>query len=181
MSASSLKNATKPQVVRDLTIVGDFLKSLLLFFIPFFIIGLIYGLIYDCYFMCILLNPLIYAAGISLIIIVIKHDVNDIMSLIGRASEPQLALHIKHHTAIQKISVEMSSNDYRGALNSVNSLLNKEPKYPNALNLKGQILLEGFCKSEEARSCFEKVMKLAKPDTDDYKLAQELKAATYDD
>ena len=131
--------------------------------------------------MCMLFNPLIYAAGISLVIIVIKHDVNDIMALIGRAKEPQLALHIKHHTAIQKISLEMSSRDYASALNTVDTLLQEEPEYTNALNLKGQILLEGFKKYEEARSCFENVLKLAKPDTGDYKLAQELRAATYQD
>lgn len=180
MPSVSIAHTKIAKDVRDLTIVGDFIKYLLLLFVPFFVIGLIYGLIYDCYVMCMLINPLVYAAGISLVIIVIKHDVNDIMALIGRAKEPQLAFHIKHHTAIQKISVEMSSRDYKGALKTVNTLLNKEPEYANALNLKGQILLEGFKEVEDARACFERVMKLAKPDSGDYKLAQELKAATYE-
>ena len=70
-------------------------------------------------------NPLIYACGASSIIIVISHDVNDIMALIGRATEPQLALHIKHHTAIQKISLELSMKDYKNALSTVNDLLAK--------------------------------------------------------
>jgi tetratricopeptide (TPR) repeat protein len=165
----------RPIEVRDLTIVGDFLKYLLVFFIPFFIIGLIYGLIYECYLMCILANPLIYAAGLSLIIIVIRNDVNDIMALIGRAREPQLAMHIKHHTAIQKVSLELSMKDYRNALNTVNELLAREPQYPSALNLKGQILLHGFRNYEEALECFDKVRKLTRPDSADYKLADELR------
>lgn len=179
MSSSTSEQTSKSRVVRDLTIVGDFIKYLLIFFVPFFIIGLVYGLLYDCYFMCMLFNPFIYAAGISSVIIVIKHDVNDIMGLIGRATEPQLALHIKYHTAIQKISLEMSSRDFKNALKTVNGVLKETPNYANALNLKGQILLEGFREYEDARACFEKVMKLAKQDTDDYKLAQELRASTF--
>lgn len=177
----AISQANKNKAVRDLTIVGDFIKYLLIFFVPFFIIGLIYGLIYDCYFMCIVFNPLIYAAGISSVIIVIRYDVNDIMALIGRAKEPQLGLHIKYAKQIQLISLQMSSRDYKNALKTTNSLLKEEPEYTNALNLKGQILFYGFREYDEARSCFEKVIKLAKPDTDDYKLAQELRAATYKD
>lgn len=167
--------------VRDLTIVGDFIKYLICFFVPFFILGLIYSFVFGFSFMSFLGNPVIYAAGLALVIIVIKHDVNDIMALIGRATEPQLALHIKHHTAIQKISLELSSKDYKNALATVNELLEKEPEYPSALNLKGQILLYGFKNLEEAFVCFDTVMKLTKPDSTDYKLANELRDECYTD
>ena len=181
MPASVSAKPNKSPVVRDLSIVGDFLKYLLIFFVPFFIIGFVYCLIYDFSFMSFMGNPLIYACGASSIIIVISHDVNDIMALIGRATEPQLALHIKHHTAIQKISLELSMKDYKNALSTVNDLLAKEPEYPSALNLKGQVLLYGFKNYEEALACFEKVMKLTKPDSADYKLAHELRDGCYTD
>ena len=181
MAPPASTRTKKSPDVRDLFIVGDFIKYFLWLFIPFVVIGVIYGLIYKCYLMCFLINPVIYAGGITLIIIVIKHDVDDILALIGRAGEPQLALHIRHANTIQQISVLMSIRDYQTALKTVNRLLKDEPSYANALNLKGQILLEGFREVDEARSCFEQVMKLAKPDSEDFKLAQELKAATYDD
>ena len=168
-----------PEEVRDLFIVGDFIKYFIMLFIPFFIIGVIYGFFYKCYLMCFLINPIIYAGGIGMIIIVIEHDVNDILALIGLGRELQLSLHIKHANTIQQISVQMSSRSYDGALKTVNKLLKLEPSYANALNLKGQILLEGFREVDKARSCFEKVLKLAKPGSEDYKLAQALRAATY--
>lgn len=167
--------------IRDLTIVGDFIKYLLYFFVPFFILGLLYSMVFEFSFMSFLGNPVIYAGGISLVIIVIKHDVNDILALIGRATEPQLALHIKYHTDIQKISLDLSSKDYKSALTTVNELLEKAPEYPSALNLKGQILLYGFRNLEEAFACFDKVMKLTKPDSADYKLAHELRDECYTD
>lgn len=179
MSLSTSARVKKPPVVRDLFIVGDFIKYFVMLFIPFFLIGAIYGLIYKCYLMCFLVNPVIYAGGISAIIIILKHDVNDILALIGRAKEPQLALHIKHANTIQQIGVQMSSRDHDGALKTVNKLLKQEPKYANALNLKGQILLEGFREIDKARSCFEKVLKYSRPGSEDYKLAQALKAGTY--
>ena len=171
----------KNQVVRDLFIIGDFIKSFLWLFVPFALLGLVYGLINHCYFMCLLVNPVIYAGGIATIIIIIKHDVNDLQALIGRAREPQMALHIRHFSTIQQISIEMSSRDYDGALRTVSTLLQEAPDYPNALNLKGQILLEGFREYEQARSCFARVMSLSGPDSDDYKLAEALKAATFPD
>jgi tetratricopeptide (TPR) repeat protein len=179
MSRSSPTQSKKSPTVRDFSIIGDFIKYLLIFFIPFALIGIIYALIYQSYFMSILVNPVIYAVGFSSIIIVIKHDVNDILALIGQAKQPQLALHIKHANTIQLISVQMSSRSYEVALKTVNNLLKEEPTYANALNLKGQILLEGFKEIDKARSCFEKVLKLARPGTEDYKLAQALRAASY--
>lgn len=169
----------KKLVARDLFIVGDFIKYFLCFFIPFALIGLVYGLMHHCYFVCPLVNPFIYAGGIASIIIVIKHDLNDLLALIGHAKENQLALHIKHSSTIQRISVEMSSRDYDAALKTVSRLLKEAPDYPNALNLKGQILLEGFREYEQARACFARVMSLSKPDSDDYRLAEALKASTF--
>ena len=181
MTPSVSANTENSRIVRDLTIVGDFLKYFLISFVPFFIIGLIYCLIYDFSFMPFLGNPIIYAIGVSAVIIVIRYDVNDILALIGRAAEPQLAMHIKHHTAIQKVSLELSMKDYKNALQTVNDLLAKEPEYPSALNLKGQILMYGFRNYEEALDCFKKVMKLTKQDSPDYKLANELKDGCYTD
>ena len=179
MSRPTSTQSKRSSAVLDLSIIGDFIKYLLIFFIPFFLIGIIYSLIYQSYFMSILVNPVIYAMGFSLIIIVIKHDVNDILALIGRAKQPQLSLHIKHANTIQQISVQMSTRSYEGALKTVNKLLKEEPTYSNALNLKGQILLEGLKEIDKARSCFEKVLKLARPGSEDYKLAQALRAESY--
>ena len=169
----------KNQAARDLFIIGDFIKSFLWLFVPFALLGLVYGIINHCYFMCILGNPFIYAGGIATIIILIKHDVNDLMALIGRAREPQVAPHIRYFSTIQQISIEMSSRDYDGALKTVSTLLKEAPDYPNALNLKGQILLEGFREYEQARDCFSRVMSLCPPDSDDYELAEALQAATF--
>jgi len=173
------RKSKKNQVVRDLFIVGDFIKYFLWLFIPLALLGLVYGILHDCYFMCPVVNPFIYAGGIATIIIISKHDVNDLLALIGHAREQQLALHIKHSSTIQRISVEMSTRDYDGALKTVSKLLKEAPDYPNALNLKGQILLEGFREYEQARACFTRVMHLSKPDSEDYRLAEALKAATF--
>lgn len=169
----------KTQPVRNLSIVGDFLKYAGLLFIPLFVLGVIYGLIFECYFTCFVLNPLVYSIGISLIIIVIIYDVNDILDLVGMAKEPQLGYHIKHARAVQEIGLLMSTSDFRRALQKAEKLVSKEPKFTIALNMKGEILLEGFQNYEEARACFDRVLKLADPDDEQYKLAEALKAATY--
>jgi|MTBAKSStandDraft_2_1061841.scaffolds.fasta_scaffold32778_2 tetratricopeptide (TPR) repeat protein len=178
-SANVHKRRSRPD--RDLNIVGDFLRYFVMLFVPFFLIGATYGFINQCYLICFLVNPVIYAGGVCLIIIVIKYDVNDIMALFGRAREQQLALHVKHAGTIQQIGVQMSGGDYEGALVTVRKLLREEPDYPNALNLKGQILLDGFAQYEEARACFDKVMTLTGPESEDYLLAEALKASTYPD
>ena len=171
--------AMKTQPARNLNIVGDFIKYTIILFVPFFIIGTIYGLTYQCYFTCIILNPLIYSTGISLIIIVITYDVNDILGLVGLAKERQLSYHIKYAKAVQEIGMLMSIEDYDTALRKVNALVKKEPKFSNALNMKGEILLEGFQQFKKARECFNRVLKLSNPDDEQYKLAEALKAATY--
>lgn len=169
----------KTQPVRNLNIVGDFLKYSIIFFVPFVILGLIYGLIYECYLSCIFINPLIYSIGISLIIIVITYDVNDILELVGMAREPQLGYHIKHAREVQEIGLLMSSNNFKSALIKAEKLVKIEPKFTNALNMKGEILLEGFQKYQEARECFARVLKLADPEDQQYKLAEALMAETY--
>jgi len=171
----------KSQPVRNLNIVGDFLKYSILLFIPLFIVGVIYGLIYECYFSCIIVNPLVYSIGISLIIIVIMYDINDILDLFGLAREPQIGYHVKHAKAVQEIGLLMSSNDFKRALQKVEKLVKTEPKFTSALNMKGEILLEGFHRYEDARECFSMVLKLAKPDDEQYRLAEALLAATYAD
>lgn len=171
----------KTQPVRNLNIVGDFLKYSALLFIPLFLMGLIYGLIFECYISCIIINPLIYSIGISLIIIVITYDVNDILDVFGMAKEPQLGYHIKHAKAVQEISLLMIGNDFKNALHEIEKLVKKEPKFTSAWNMKGEILLEGFQKNEEARACFQKVMKMSAPEDEQYKLAEALLADTYND
>lgn len=169
----------KTDPVRDLSIIGDFIKYTLICFVPFFIFGAIYGLVYKCYLLCLFINPLIYSAGMSLIIIVIIHDVNDILDLVGLGKEQQISSHIRYAKAIQEIAMLMSMTDYDPALRKVNALLKKDPHFSHALNLKGEILQEGFQKNEEARQCFDRVLKRTKPDDEQYKLAEVLKASTY--
>jgi tetratricopeptide (TPR) repeat protein len=181
MSRTKPTQSKQSLPTRDFTIVRDFIKYLLIFFVPFFLLGVIYGLLNKCYFSCMVFNPIIYAGGISSIIVVIMHDVNDIPALFGWVRQPQLALHVKHADTIQKVSYQMSTRDFGGALKTVSRLLKEEPEYANALNLKGQILLEGFGESHKARSCFKKVLKLEKSGSEDYKLAQGLLAETYNE
>lgn len=169
----------KTQPVRNLNIVGDFLKYTGLLFIPLFVMGVIYGLVYECYFACFVVNPLVYSIGISLIIIVITYDVNDILDVFGMAGEPQLRYHVKHAKALQEIGLLMGTNDFKRALQKAENLVAREPKFTHALNMKGEILLEGFHKYDEARKCFDTVIKLANPDDEQYKLAEALKASTY--
>lgn len=171
----------KTQPVRDLSIVGDFVKYTLFLFVPLLIIGVIYGLIYECYIVCILFNPLIYSAGISLVIIVFLHDVNDILDLVGLAKEHQLSAHIKHARDLQEIAMLMSGKDYDSALTQVDRLLKKQPGFYHALNMKGEILLEGFQEYGKARKCFNKVLRDAKSDDEQYQLAEALKSSTYAD
>ena len=169
----------KTQPKRNLNIVGDFLKYTIMLFIPFFLVGAIYGFFNDCYFTCFIVNPLIYSVGISLIIVIIMYDVNSILDLFGMAKEPQLAYHIKHARAVQEIGLLMSSAKFKPALTQVEKLVKEEPKFTNALNMKGEILLEGFHEYEEARACFDKVLRLSSPDNEQYKLAEALKAESY--
>lgn len=169
----------KNKPVRDLNIVGDFLKYSGLLFIPLFILGVIYGLIYECYFTCFIVNPIIYSIGISMIIIVLQHDVNEIQAVFGFGKKAQLSYHITYAKEVQEIGLLMSTKDFQQALKKADKLVKKEPKFTNALNLKGEILLQGFKNYSEARQCFDQVLNLTSPDDEQYKLAENLKAATY--
>lgn len=165
---------------RDLTIAGDFVRYFVWLFVPFFVVGGVYGLFNDAFLICGLVNPFIYSLGISLIIIVVTHDLNDILVLVGLGKETQLSLNLKHAKAIQQIACLMATSDFDVALKTVNALLKDAPDFVNALSLKGQILLEGFRKNKEARACFERVLALTKPDEEQYRLADALIAASYD-
>ncbi|MFH0784191.1 MAG: hypothetical protein V2B20_19860 [Pseudomonadota bacterium] len=164
---------------KDLTVVGDFLRYTGMLFVLFCIIGAIHGLLNEFSFMAVLVNPFIYSVGISLIIIVISYDINILLGLIGLGKEPQLSLHIKYHNEIQEIGMLMGVVKYDSALKKVDLLLRKEPSFAMAHNLRGEILLQGFQQNRRARDCFDRAMKLSKPEDEEYQLATSLKASTY--
>lgn len=164
---------------RDLTIVGDFLRYAGMLFVPFCAIGAIHGLFNGFSFMALLVNPFIYSIGISLIIIVISYDINTILGLVGLGKEPQLSATIKYNREIQEIAMLMSMADYDAALKKVDHLLRKEPGFAMAHNLRGEILLDGFHRHRQARDCFDKAIKLSRPEDEEHRLATSLKASTY--
>lgn len=164
---------------RDLTVVGDFLRYTGMLFVPFFVLGVIYGFFQEFSFMALLVNPFIYSVGISLIIVVIVYDVNTILGLVGLGKEPQLSLHIKYGKEIQEIGMLMSISNYTSALKKVDLLLRKEPTFAMAHNLRGEILLEGFQQNRQARDCFDRAMKLSKPEDEEHQSAISLKDSTY--
>lgn len=167
----------KPE--RDLTIVGDFLRYNCFLFGPFFIIGIIFNLMNGFSLTALVINPLIYSVGISLIIIVISHDVNAILALVGLGKNPLLSLHITYSKEIQEIGILMGAMNYSSALKKVDALLRKEPDFAMAHNLRGEILLDGYNRSMEARGCFERALELSTPEDEQYRIAKSLKASTY--
>jgi tetratricopeptide (TPR) repeat protein len=164
---------------RNLNIIGDFLKYTIILFVPFFIMGVTFILIYEFSFTYLIFNPLMYSIGISLIIIVLTHDVNDILDLVGKAKGPRLGHHVKYANAVQEIGLLMGMSDFETALHKAENLVRKEPEFTHALNMKGECMLRGFQRYGEARKCFNKVLKLSDPDDEQYMLAEALKAETY--
>ena len=164
---------------RDLTIVGDFLRYSLRFLAPFCIIGIIFNLLNGFSLMALIINPLIYSAGISLIIIVISYDVNTILDLVGLGKDAHLDHHITYSKEIQEISMLMGMENYAAALKKVDALLSKEPRFAMAHNLRGEILLDGFRKALEARDCFNKTLELTTAEDEQHRIAKSLKASTY--
>jgi len=164
---------------RDLTIVGDFLRYTCLLFGPFCIIGIIFNLLYGFSFMALIVNPLIYSIGVSLIIIVISYDINTILNLVGLGKEPPMSLHITYHNEIQEIGMLMGAESYASSLEKVDALLTKEPNFAMAHNLRGEILLDGFQQPLEARDCFDKALELSTPGDEQHRIAKGLKASTY--
>lgn len=163
----------------DLNIIGDFLRYIIMLFVPFCIFGAIYGLINEFSFVSLVINPFIYSVGISLIIIVVSYDVNDILDLFGLAKKTKLGLHVKYSRDVQEISMLIGMTKYDSALKKVNILIKKEPKFAAAHNLRGEILLQGFQMNKEARQCFNTVLKLSQTGDEQYKLAEALKAESY--
>ncbi len=165
---------------RDLTIVGEFLRYSCLFLGPFCIIGIIFNLLNGFSIMALVVNPLIYSIGISLIIIVICNDINDILDLVGLGKKTHLSLHITYSNEIQEIGMLMGMSNYAGALKKVDALLFKEPDFAMAHNLRGEILLDGYQKFVEARDCFDRALELTTPDDEQHRIAKSLKASTFD-
>ncbi len=164
---------------RHHNIAGDFIRYTLFLFVPLFISAALYCYFKGFSFIALIVNPLVYSIGISLIIIVISHDINDLLDIVGLGEKAVLKLDIKYAHDIQEISLLMSSSNYHDALGKVNTLLKKEPQLVAANILCGEILLHGFNRSNEARQCFDKVLKLSSKGDEQYTLAQALKAATY--
>ncbi len=164
----------------DLAIVGDFLRYTAYLLIPFFIIGLIFNLLNGFSIMVLLVNPLIYSIGISLIIIVILNDINTILDLVGLGDRARLSLHIIYSKEIQEIGMLMGMEDYASALKKVDALLTREPQFAMAYNLQGEILLDGYQQAKKARECFDKALELTKEEDEQHRIAKSLRASTYD-
>lgn len=167
----------KPE--RDLTIVGDFLRYSCFLFGPFCIIGIIFSVMKGFSITAIVINPLIYSVGISLIIIVISYDINAILNLVGLGKDQLLSLHITYSKEIQEIGILMGAMNYSSALKKVDALLCKEPDFAMAHNLRGEILLDGYDRSVDARDCFDRALELSKPEDEQHRIAKSLKASTY--
>ena len=168
----------KPQ--RDFTIVGDFLRYGCYLFVPFCLIGIIFNLVKGFSLMALIVNPLIYSVGMSLIVILISYDINTILGLVGLGKAQRLSLHITYSKEIQEIGMLMGMTNYTSALKKVDALLRKEPDFAMAHNLRGEILLEGYQKPLEARDCFDRAIALSDPEDEQYRIAKSLKASTYD-
>ncbi|MBU0728687.1 MAG: hypothetical protein KKE17_10605 [Proteobacteria bacterium] len=165
--------------VQDLNIVGDFLKFFIILLVPFVIIGGVWGYFQRALLLYGIGYPLIYSIGISMIIIVINNDINDVLGLFGLGNKAQLSLTVKHAKAIQSIGILIGSSNFNEALKKVNALLKEEPKFPVALNMKGQILLEGFSKYQEARICFERVLAATDEGDEQHTLADSMIVECY--
>lgn len=164
---------------RDWTIVGEFFRHAGKLFLAFFAIGVVFCLINGFSVMALLVNPLVYSAGISLIIIVVTRDINSILGLVGMGKEQELSPHIKYRDEVQEIGLLMGNENYASALKKVELLLRRAPSFARAHNLRGEILLLGFDKKRQARECFDRAMALSKPEDEEYQLAESLKASTY--
>ncbi len=167
------------KAARDCTIVGDFLKYTGILLVPFAALGVLYGLFNGFSLMALLVNPLIYSLGISLIIIVISYDINTILDLFGLGREAHLSPHIKYAGEIQEIAMLMSTDKFDSALKKVDLLLRKDPGFATGHTLRGEILLEGFHQNRRARACFDKAMQLSRPEDEVYQLAASLKSSTH--
>ncbi len=164
---------------RDLAIVGDFFRYVGPLFAVFSSIGLALCFVNGFSLMALLVNPLIYSVGIGLIIIVISHDINSVLGMVGLGKEQQLSPHIKYHNEIQEIGLMMGNSNYPSALKKVDLLLLQAPSFAQAYNLRGEILLDGFDKKRQARECFDRAMALSQPEDEEYRLAESLKASSY--
>lgn len=165
---------------RNDTIASDFLRYSTVWFCAFVFIGTVFSWINGFSWAAVLFNPLAYSIGLSLIIVVLKYDFEELKDFCGLSRSPSLKPTIQFSRELQEISLLMSYLNYRQALKKVDILLEKEPQFPAAYNLRGEILLNGFQKNKEARECFRNAQKYAAPGDEDFLLAQSLQAATYD-
>lgn len=164
---------------RDLTIVGDLLRYSGMLFALFFVIGLVLCLVDGFSLMALLVNPLIYALGIAMIVVVITHDLDSLLALVGLGGGAKLSPHIQYHNDLQEIGMLMGLENYQEAMKKVDRLLRRAPSFARAYNLRGEILLNGFGRKRQARECFDRAMTLSLPDDEDHRLAQSLRASTF--
>ena len=109
----------------------------------------------------------------------ISYDINVILDLVGLGKKSRLSLHITYSKEIQEIGMLMGMKNYAAALKKVDALLLKEPDFAMAHNLRGEIMLDGYHKFEEARECFNKAIGLSAPEDEEHRIAKSLKASTY--
>ena len=70
---------------------------------------------------------------------------------------------------IAKAKFSKRNGRFKDALNIINEVLDKDPEFPDALYLKGQILWEGFKNSVESKKLFKRVVQLLSTEEELYR------------
>ena len=70
---------------------------------------------------------------------------------------------------IAKAKFSKGNGRFKEALSIINEVLDKDPDFPDALYLKGQILWEGFENSLESKKLFRRVMQLSSTEAEIYR------------
>ena len=130
--------------------------------------------------MALLINPILYSVGISLIIVVLSYDIDSIMDVIGRGRSHKLSPHITYSRELQEISLLMGTGKYSEARKKAEWLVSSEPTFAMAHNLLGEILLEGFQAKKKARESFDRAIELSTPGDEQHRIAETLRASTYE-
>lgn len=157
----------KKKQIKDANAVRKFYSSgiFLGFFITLGSLGFVYGWICGGFWGAV--GYFLVGLGISLAAVFVAGLLSeDLTSKLSSAlflgGRPNWTIRERLASDIQMTTHDKNNHDFSRALARVDGILKQDPKFPEALYLKAEILWEGFGKTNEAMDILKKIMTFTK-------------------
>ncbi|MBW2182072.1 MAG: hypothetical protein JRG81_17135 [Deltaproteobacteria bacterium] len=170
MKQNSVKKF-KPIKDQDTVARTQFILALVRVLVPLGLVGFIYGYVLGGNWGSLIgfLLGAILSVPASLLVMIISDRAGTVAGALYRGPKANWAIRDQLEGVLNQVRYHKMQNNFDLAFLKVEEVLAKDPKFPDALLLKTQILWEGFDDAIEAKRCLETIITTT-PKTDKYHL-----------